>query len=510
MTHDKIILLEADIVGGQEMRRQRRTRLALGLGLAGIVLLDGCALPRRPRERFARADIEATATRYRPEEGRPSVAEELRATKAELETRTVARARPPRPPLPQLSPSSGLADLMHYALLNNPGVEAAFYDWKAAVEAITTRRSLPDPMLQFNAEIMRGLQSFTPALMTQPGMMWSDPVKLGLRADAAYEASEQKRAVFEGKMLATALNVKRAWFQLWTLDEQLRWAREALKLVDEIERLARERLAVGKVTQQDVLRAQMERDRLRNQIANLADSRGPIVARLRAALGMAPGEPLPDLKPQLTPTPPDFTEQSLLDTAFARNPRLKAARSEVLEAIALFHLAHRSTVPNYGFGLGAKIPQGPMGPPSTAWMPSVSFSLPIWRDKVAAEIATGRAKLDAARAMLSAEELDLAVRFAEVAFMWREADRNVALYGDRLLPKARAALNSARAGYVTGVSTFLDLLEAERTLLDIQTEHSAALGQRETVLAEMSLVILGLWPEGIPEILSADEKGTTP
>ncbi|HUT33478.1 MAG TPA: TolC family protein [Planctomycetota bacterium] len=492
------------------MTRRPRAYWVLALGLAAGPFLAGCALPRRPRERVARSDIEATAARYRPDEGKTPLAEELRATKAELETRTVARVRPPRPPLPQLTSASGLADLIHYALLNNPSVEAAFYGWKAAVEMITTKRSLPDPMLQLNAEIMKGLQSFTPALMTQPGKMWSDAIKLGLRGDAAYEASVAKRSAFEGAMLATALGVKRTWYQLWTLQEQLRWTREALGVVDEIEKLARERLAVGKVTQQDVLRAQMERDRLRNQIANLEDSRKPIVARLRTALGMAPEEPLADLKPQLTPTPPDFTEQSLLDTAFVRNPRLKAARSEVLQAIALFHLAHRSTVPNYGFGLGAKIPTGGgMAKASTAWMPSVSFSLPIWRDKIAAEIAAGRAQVGAARAKLSAEELDLAMRFAEVAFLWREADRNAALFGERLLPKAKAALNSARAGYITGVSTFLDLLEAEKTLLGIQVEHAVAQGQREVVLAEMSLVILGLWPEGIPEILPPDEKGTS-
>jgi len=488
------------------MRKKRRA--VGGLGLAAAVFLAGCALPRRPRERLARADIEATATRYRPDEGKTSLRDELRATRAELKTRTVERARPPRPPLPKLTPASGLPNLIHYALLNNPRVESAFYAWKAAVERITTQRSLPDPMLQLNAEIMKGVRSFTPALMTQPGKMWSDPAKLGLRADAAYEVSVQKRAAFEAEMLATALDVKRAWYQLWTLQEQLRWTREALKVVNEMERLARERLAVGKVTQQDVLRAQMERDRLKTQIANLEDSRKPIIARLRSALGMLSGEPLPDLKPQLAATPANFTEKSLLDTAFTRNPRLKALRSEVLQAIALFHLAYRTVVPNYGFGLGAKIPQGRSGmmKRSTTWMPSVSLSLPIWRDKIAAEIAASRARLGAARARLTAEELDLAVRFAEAAFVWREADRNAALYGDRLLPKAKAALNSARAGYVTGASTFLDLLEAEKTLLDIHVGHVAAQGQRETVLAEMSLAILGLWPEGIPEILPAESE----
>jgi len=231
-------------------------------------------------------------------------------------------------------------------------------------------------------------------------------------------------------------------------------------------------------------------------------------------LGLGPQEALPDLVPQLTPTPPDFTEQSLLDVAFSRNPRLKEMRAEVLQAIALFHLAHKAYVPDYSLAFGVRGERGSMAGP-TAWMPSVGITLPIWRDKIAAEVARSRAELGAMRAKLSNEELELAMRFAEAAYMWREADRNVALYGERLLPKAQASLKTAQAGYVTAVSDFLDLLEAERTLLDVRLEHATAMGQREIVLAEISLVILGRWPEGVPPILGpepvpAAAKGTNP
>ena len=136
--------------------------------------------------------------------------------------------------------------------------------------------------------------------------------------------------------------------------------------------------------------------------------------------------------------------------------------------------------------------------------PQLSMTLPIWRDKIAAEIASGSTALQAAQARLSAEGLDLAVRFAETAYAWREANRSADLHGNRLLPKAKAALEAARAGYVTGTSTFADLLDAERELLEHHVAHAEALGQREMVLAEMSLVILGRWPEGVPQIIAEE------
>jgi outer membrane protein TolC len=457
--------------------------LSLSFLAAALVVLAGCSILQTRREKQARQDLKAAESVYRPESARPA--------------------------LPPLTETSSLADLVQYAVLNNPKVEQAFYDWKAAVEEVTTARSLPDPMLNLSGEIMGSLVGLTPELMTDPMMNWPGPGKLSLRAQAAYGEVLKKRAVFESELLATALNVKRIYYQIWLLEEQIRWTSEALAVVDEMEGVARERLAVGSVTQQDVLRAQMERDRLKNQVVNAEDSRTPLHARLRSALGMRPGEVLPALKASFEPNAPDFTEESLFEIAFARNPRLKEMRGEVFQAVALFRLARRSSVPDFSLGLGANVKESPVG-----WMPSFGVTLPIWRDKVAAEIARGGAGVKAARARLSAEELELAVRFAETAFAWREADRNVKLYDERLLPKAKASLDSARAGYIGGISGFLDLLEGERTLLDYSLNRSTAIAQREMIFAEMTLVILGRWPEGVVSVLvgepSADLKPEKP
>ena len=451
-------------------RRPTKWLVLAGTLLVGAAILAGCSGTVTREEQLARADIAQARSRYRPEDAKP--------------------------PLPTLTTESGLADLIRYALLNNPRVESTFHDWAAAVEEITTARSLPDLMLNFSAEISRGVPNLSAALMTDPMANWPGPGKLPLKAEAAYGEAMKRRALVENELLATALAVKRAYYQLWVLEEQIRWTRETLAVVDETESLARRRAAVGKVTQQDILRAQMEHDQLTIQLANLEDSRGPLQARLRSALGLGPDQPTPPFALRLEPAPPDFTEKSLLEAAFANNPRLKEMRSEIMQAMALYQLAQKSTVPDYSFGVGVS---GGMNP--VAVTPSLGITLPIWRDKIAAEIARGRAGVDAAKARLAAEQLDLAVRFAETAYAWREADRNVTLHGILLLPKARAALDSARGGYVAGTTPLADLLEAERACLQHHLEHAVAAGQREMVLAEMSLVILGRWPEHVAALL---------
>ncbi|MBI5116899.1 TolC family protein [Candidatus Poribacteria bacterium] len=457
------------------MKTRTRTMWLLPIFTGMLIFFAGCSgIPTR-KEKQARQDIQATESVYRPENAKP--------------------------PLPILTEDSSLSDLMQYAILNNPKVESAFYEWKAAVEEITTARSLPDPMLNLSAEIMDGVvEALTPALMTDPMSNWPGPGKLGLQADAAYGMALKKRASFENELLTTALGVKRAYYQMWVVDEQIRWTREMLTVVDDMERISRERLAVGKVMQQDVLRAQIERDRLRNELANLEDSRTTIVARMRSALGIRPETSLPAFALKLEPTPPDFTEESLQEIAFARNPRLKEMRAEVLQAVALYHLAEKSKVPDFAFGLEADVKGSPV-----PFMPSFGITLPIWRDKIAAEIARGSAGIGSAKANLTAEELDIAVMFAETAYGWREADRNAKLYGDRLIPKARASLDSARAGYTSGVTGFIDVLDTERMLLEYYMNNAMAMGEREIMLAEMSLVILGRWPQGVEELLGPQQ-----
>jgi outer membrane protein TolC len=444
------------------------------LFLAIGAFVAGCSGTATPGELRAREDIKTAESSYRPV-----------GQKAEL---------------PALTGESSLKEIIEYALLNNPKVESAFYEWKAAVESITVERSLPDPMLNLKVEIMRAIDTLTPSLMTEiPG-----PGKIALRAEATTAEAAKKRALFENELLTTALNVKRVYYQMWVLEEEIRLMKETLSLLDELERVARERLAVGKVTQQDVLRAQIERDKLKTQLSNLEDSRKTLKARIRAVLGLKIDQDLPAIVAHLEPTKPEVTEESLLETAFLKNPRIKVMQSEVKQAIALYQLASKSGVPDFSGELGVNLLANPL-----SWMGAFGVRLPVWRDKIAAEIARGSAELESARAKLAAEELDLAVMFAETVFAWREADRNAKLYGEKIIPKAQEALQSALSGYVSGVSDFMDLLEAERSLLEYRTAQAVALGQREMVLAEMSFAILGRWPEGVKEIL-APEKESVP
>jgi outer membrane protein TolC len=138
--------------------------------------------------------------------------------------------------------------------------------------------------------------------------------------------------------------------------------------------------------------------------------------------------------------------------------------------------------------------------------PAFGVTLPIWRDKIAAEIAAAQALKSAAQARLSAEQIQLAVEFADKSFMYREATRNLQSLTDTLLPKARLALEVARAGYSAGKTDFINLLEAERSLLDFELAEVEARTRRELAVAEVSLLIVGVPPPGAPILTPAGQS----
>ena len=427
----------------------------------GVLALAGCRGIPTPEESQARRGLAAVTDNYRPNQQKPG--------------------------LPVLTPDTGLSNYLAYALLNSPTVNAAYGDWAASVENITVERSLPDPQITFQADIASIVQTVMPGFQQEfPG-----PGKLRARAAVAGAGSRAKYFAFETAALQTAFDLKKSYYELHFLDDRLRINRETLSLLNDLERIAGAQNEVGKGTLQDVLRAQIERERVSTDIANLEDSRQPMLASFKAALGIRPDQPDPPVPARLETTEINPDSAELQRIAFARNPQLKAMEADVRAAEAGIALAYKSRVPDFSLGLMADVKASP-----TLFRPLAGMTLPIWRDKTAAEIAQAQALELAAKARLTAAQIALAVDFAEQSFAYREIGRNLDLLINRLIPKARQSLEIARAGYLSGTIDFFNLMDAERTLLNFELSAVESRTQREIVLSRLSLLIAGEPPAG--------------
>jgi outer membrane protein, heavy metal efflux system len=440
---------------------------------AGILFLTGCQGIPAPGEKQARRDLGAVADKYRPDNQRPA--------------------------LPELTPDSSLSNYLMFAVLNRPQVAAAYYDWVAAVENITVTRSLPDPKLTFELYADDVLRSLMPGLMVDfPG-----PGKLAARAAAASAESRAKYFQFESTALQTAFAVEKSFYPLHFLDARLRVNRQSLALLASLETLAQAQNEVGRGTLQDVLRAQIEQEKLKTETENLEDSRRVLTAQFKAALGLRADQPDPPVPAEAEFTETKLSDEELFAVALKQNPRLKELEAEIHMADAGIRVAQKEKVPDFSAGGEVDVKASPF-----IWNPQLSMTLPLWRDKLAAELAAAQANKRAVEARLSAEQISIAVDFAEQVYLIREADRELVLLRERLLSRAQQSLEIARAAYRTGQVDFLNVIDAERSLLNFQLDEIAAQIQREIARAQLSLLIAGVPPENAP-LLKSETSQTT-
>lgn len=440
-------------------------RLSILLSVLGIAALmsAGCRGVSATGEKQARREVAAIASQYRPAYHKVS--------------------------LPSLTADSSLSNLVEYAVLNSPAVDTAFNDWSASVENITITRSLPDPQLTFQAYI----QDVITSLM--PGFAWSfpGPGKLAARAGVATAESRGKYFAFQSAVLQAAVNLKRAYYRLGWLEEQQQLKAQMRVLLENQGRTLPAQNATGVTTLSETLRVQGELDRTRNELANLADSRRPALENFKAALGITPDQPDPPTPQHFEPGGETVDADQLLKAAFANNPQLAAMAADVQAAEAGIAVAYKDRVPDFNVALMADVKASPV-----LFWPQSSMSLPIWRDKLAAEVAQAEANELAAKSRWKAGQIDLAVNFAEKLFTCRETARNLALIEGHLIPQASQSLAITRADYRTGTADFSGLTAAEWMLLDLRLQAAQARADHEIAVAELTLTIAGVPPAGAP------------
>lgn len=426
-------------------------------GLAAVLLTTGCRGLATSGEKSARKDL----------------AEVSRQWQTNLAT---------------LTTNATLHEAVYLAVQNHPQVIAAFADWSASVESITVARSLPDPKLTFQAYIQDNLTSLMPGLSADiPGYGKRDA-----RAAAATSNSRAKYFQFAAAVQQTAFGLQKSYYPLHFLDAKLNVNRQTLTLLSKLEALARAKNEVGQGTLQDVLKAQMEQKQLQTETTNLEDSRQVMLAQFKAALGLRPEQADPPV-----PAEPNFTDnrlddEQLLANALKQNPRLQELAAEIRSAEANIQVARKEKMPDFSAGFQAEVYEPPF------YWPQASISLPIWRDKLAAERAAAEAGLRAAKARLTAGQISLAVEFAEQSYLVREADRQLVLLRESLLPRAKQSLEIARVAYQSSRVDFPNVIDAQRSQLNFQLDEIAAQTQREIARAELILMVAGVRPGNVP------------
>ena len=122
-------------------------------------------------------------------------------------------------------------------------------------------------------------------------------------------------------------------------------------------------------------------------------------------------------------------------------------------------------------------------------MAMVSVNIPLWVEKYAAGVREAEARHWAALRTRTDRENALSGEVKMVLYRYRDAQRKINLYRDTLVPKALESLKATETAFRTGKVTFIDLVDAQRILLEFGLAAERALADQGRQLAQLEMLI---------------------
>lgn len=414
---------------------------------------------------------------------------------------------------------TSLADLLARADTANPEIVAARRVAEAAAARVPQAGALPDPMLGVGfmnvpvADPGLGSDMMTMTQVQMSGTLpW--PGKLGLKEEVARLRSEA--ADFEVRRMRDriAAELETAYYRIYFIDRALEVTGRNEALVGDFAQLTATKYGVGSGAQPDVLKAQVERTRLSDQMVTLAERRESELARLNALLGRPTGTPLPttvlpaEVRVVAIPAEPDglrFASSALEDVVAVDRPDDGLPSTAELQALALEHnpmiqahtrrvaaqeqalaLARTAGLPDFNVTAGYSYRNG-LG---DFFNVMVSAPLPIFAGRKQSQgVVEQTAVLDDHRARHDAMVNELHAEIASLAAELRRTRDQLVLLDDGILPQARAGLESSTSAYRVGRVDFLALLDAQVTLYRHELDHHRLLADFAENLAALERAV---------------------
>ncbi|HKL27148.1 MAG TPA: efflux transporter outer membrane subunit [Desulfuromonadales bacterium] len=409
----------------------------------------------------------------------------------------------------QIFDDPGLNDLMSQAMAENPGLQSALSRVAQARAGLSVSRADRYPQFDLNASANRSRTSggLAPTGVGGTNTFIDLPVDLGYEVDlwgrvqrsveAAQAELEAGMADYHSARLSLQAEVARTWFSLRTLDSELVLLEGTIDLRRENLRLVSSRFQAGESSKLALQRAQTELATAEAEVQAVARSRTGLEHALAALTGQAASgfelarSPL-DLAPPVVAA-------GLPSALLERRPDVAAAERRMAAANARIGIAHAAFYPDLRiFGSAGFQSVGTsdiLDWDSRIWGLGPSLSLPLF------DGGRNRANLQRAEAVWN--EVAAAYRQQVLAAIGEVEDGLSSLhYLDRQADFLQKAVDSSagaaelsRKRYRAGMVSYLEVVDAERTLLQAQRQAVRLLGQQLDSSVFLIKALGGGWDE---------------
>lgn len=386
-----------------------------------------------------------------------------------------------------------LNQAIELALTGNPGLAEIRARAEAMAAVPSQDGTLPDPTLRFGA-LYLPTSSFNlhqdDFTMMEVGVSQEIPFpgKLALREKIAEQEALAAADSVDEARLRLVREVKQSWWRLFYYDRALNLLDEAEHFFQQLIDVAQAKYKVGKGMQQDVLLAQLELSKLKDEKLGLFSLRHGQNARINALLDREAKTPV-QIPAEAEFKLPVIVEPALQDKALHIRPLFAQHHKMLDAALARVDLAQKGFYPDFTVGAAYDVRQNTPTGQSRSDFASVQLSMnvPIYTDRKQAKAVDQRqSELLQAQYALQDEHRRIQAEIAAKAAEYQQTKEKLLLLEHEIIPQAQQTVNSLLAGYQVSQTDFTDLLRTQLSFFQYQTQYWQALTNTQQILAELS------------------------
>ena len=389
---------------------------------------------------------------------------------------TLLAAAAPRAQGPQGGPRTlSFDNALDLATSRNLGLEAARRQRAIRDAAVRTAGQIQNPDVVFD---------FT---QDRPhyGLMFNLPIEIGgkrgRRIDLAKEELTLADVDVQAQLRVVRHDLRVLFYSLLASDEHVKLAGTARDIARRFRDGAQARFDAGAAPRLEVMAAELGVTRAETDLDLAAGSRTAAQAALNGVLNLPPQQALA-LVGALADRSAAPPYERALTMAIASNVDLGRLDREIAIEQRRLDLVRAERTPTPVFSVGG-IFDNP-GEFTAGWSGAIGIGIPIFsrnQGEIAASIATTsqlRAERDALRLAIEARVFGIVARLDAQG-------RQVEAYRDRLVPTATDLETLAEESYRAGRTSVLGVLEAQRSLRELQREALQAALDLQLLLADL-------------------------
>lgn len=387
-------------------------------------------------------------------------------------------------------------DFVSIALASHPKILAARQRVQATANVPIQVKTLPDPMFSNNFWPVAdaALQTAGGRVANQMNLSQQIPWPEKLSTKANIASHEHQMAIAEVEAIEREIveAVRLAYYELWFAERAIDITERTRSLLDDLEEVAKARLRTSG-SQQDVLRAQLERDRLDEQIINLQRQKEISQADL-ATLLQQPLTALPPLSSELADLAAIERMETFLQTAEQCNPILRGLAAEIARDRDRERLACLQQYPDLTVGTHWGIISdheaiSPVADGNDNFSFTIGTSLPIWREKINAGVREAAHRRSSTVRRYEAERDLIYGRLRRLVAQIDAVSEQRKIYTDRIIPRTEDTLKLTVADYRGERTEFFSVIDTYRELLMLEIQLARFDANLASLLAQVDRTV---------------------